>query len=653
MTSLQDLWSTMSGQPRSKRPRTMCDLALGDADDIMPMGPWGATVLPDWSGPVPMDSRPRSPAATGSPASSSGPAKPMKATSVRPPPSVADARFLENALNAWIEIVNAMSDAFEAKGKMKTIDAEQLAPFFGVKKAGTLAVHASSWRLFLRYAETEGLDPSTLDESMAFQYLDSLARNGAPATRGSSFLKACNFAYGQLSFVRGFTIAQSSRCKGAAAASMSTKRDRKQRDPLSMDMLRALEVEVNLATTGVGLLTKAEAVVAGYVLFCVHTRSRCADAARIQCEPTLDDAPDNDPVASFIEAETVGNQLKTGNSAAKTKVRFPVAGLSKGLSNLPWAESWLSLRSELGFDAKEDECLMPEPLAEDAFGEGRIEAGQATEWMRHILVKLGFEAATLLNVGSHSCKATLLSACAKAGVPREVRRTLGGHAIPGDRSVDEYSRDVLADPLRQLGLLLAQIRSGEFQPDSSRSGRWKKEAAKTITVAKSTCPACQEDLEQGPAFKCPCELVVHDTEKCTHTCVGCGHKLCGLCQAMGTHICELLDDSSSDGSSSSEDDSDGEQVCMALEDEELVVQASESKRASLALGIENGSFVEFPEGGFFLNRYTDVAHQMKDAHTTACGIIAHETKFDFHYEVGALADKKLCWRSGCGKWKRT
>jgi hypothetical protein len=92
---------------------------------------------------------------------------------------------------------------------------------------------------------------------------------------------------------------------------------------------------------------------------------------------------------------------------------------------------------------------------------------------------------------------------------------------------------------------------------------------------------------------------------------------------------------------------------MALEDEELVVQATESKKASLALGIENGSFVEFPEGGIFLNRYTNVAHHLKDAHTTACGIVAHVTKFDFHYEAGALADKKLCWRSGCGKWTRS
>jgi hypothetical protein len=91
---------------------------------------------------------------------------------------------------------------------------------------------------------------------------------------------------------------------------------------------------------------------------------------------------------------------------------------------------------------------------------------------------------------------------------------------------------------------------------------------------------------------------------------------------------------------------------MALEDEEQIVQASESKRATLSLGIENGSFAEFPEGGFLLNRFTNVAHQLKDANTCACGIPALDTKFDFHYEAGALAERKLCWRSGCGKWKR-
>ena len=67
---------------------------------------------------------------------------------------------------------------------------------------------------------------------------------------------------------------------------------------------------------------------------------------------------------------------------------------------------------------------MLEPLADGTFGEGRIQAGQATAWLQHILLKLGVPAAELTNVGSHSCKATVLSIAAKAGLSRDTRRTL-------------------------------------------------------------------------------------------------------------------------------------------------------------------------------------------------------------------------------------
>ena len=645
----------MAGAPAAKRQRSLCDQALGFDDETMPMGAWGNPVLPPWTGPVPLDVPRAKPAPLPAASSTEPPTtlpKSMKTSSVRAPPSVHDARQRKNAIDAWLDIVGTMGNAFEARKKMPALEAEHLEPFFETKKPGTLAVHASSWRLFIRYAQAEGHDPSLLDEEMGYQYLQSLVRCKAPASRGTTFLKGMNFAFGQMGFVRGYTIAQSARCRGAAAVSFSTKRERRQRDPLTMEMLRALEVEINLAATGMGLLTKAEAVVAGFLVFCVHTRSRCADAARILHEPTLDDAEDNDPISSFIEAATIGSELKTGNTDAKSKVRFPVVGLSKGLTNLPWAETWLSLREEIGFSAADDECLMLEPLAEGEFGEGRVEAGQATEWLRHLLAKLGFEASSLLNTGSHSCKATLLSVCAKAGLPRDVRRTLGGHAIPGDRSVEEYSRDVLAEPLRQLGLLLEQVRQGKFSPDSSRSGRWQRGHAKIDTTKGLECVACQKAITDGTCFECPCGQHVHDREPCTYVCTTCGLTMCALCSSVGTHVCEISASESSDESSSCDDDSDGERVSMALEDENDVVQASDTKSAALAKGIENGSDVVFPEGGFFLNRFTEVAHNLKDIHTTACGIAAVETTFDYHYEAHALEGRKLCWRPGCSKWTR-
>ena len=42
-----------------------------------------------------------------------------------------------------------------------------------------------------------------------------------------------------------------------------------------------------------------------------------------------------------------------------------------------------------------------------------------------------------------------------------------------------YSRDALSGPLRALCALLHQVRSGQFDPDNTRSGRWTEPALET------------------------------------------------------------------------------------------------------------------------------------------------------------------------------
>jgi hypothetical protein len=54
---------------------------------------------------------------------------------------------------------------------------------------------------------------------------------------------------------------------------------------------------------------------------------------------------------------------------------------------------------------------------------------------------------------------------------------LGYHATPGDLSMLEYSRDAMAGPLRSLAKVIADVRSGHFDPDSTRSGRFARSSA--------------------------------------------------------------------------------------------------------------------------------------------------------------------------------
>jgi len=73
---------------------------------------------------------------------------------------------------------------------------------------------------------------------------------------------------------------------------------------------------------------------------------------------------------------------------------------------------------------------------------------------------------------SHSMKTTLLSWCGKAGIGKPHRLTLGAHSQGKDCMADLYSRDELAEPLRQLGFVLAWVMQRSFLPDSTKSGRW-------------------------------------------------------------------------------------------------------------------------------------------------------------------------------------
>eukprot|EP00972_Heterocapsa_arctica_P042129 6210875-Heterocapsa_arctica.AAC.1 len=115
---------------------------------------------------------------------------------------------------------------------------------------------------------------------------------------------------------------------------------------------------------------------------------------------------------------------------------------------------------------------MPAPGAEGGWTRRGVDTDEAVIWLKKILNDYDIDIGDMAGVGTHSFKATLLSWCGKAGLPSNARRVLGYHALPKDRSVQEYSRDEIAEPLRLLENLMVKIRNGEFDPDATRSGRW-------------------------------------------------------------------------------------------------------------------------------------------------------------------------------------
>ena len=114
---------------------------------------------------------------------------------------------------------------------------------------------------------------------------------------------------------------------------------------------------------------------------------------------------------------------------------------------------------------------------------------------RNLLLRHGHSASSLVNVGSHSLKVTTLSWLAKRGIDREVRRSLGYHIRKDELTMEAYSRDSLAGPLRTLSATIAEIRAGKFLPDVARSGQIRDDADSSSSSSAAPRSSSSEDAE--------------------------------------------------------------------------------------------------------------------------------------------------------------
>ena len=109
-------------------------------------------------------------------------------------------------------------------------------------------------------------------------------------------------------------------------------------------------------------------------------------------------------------------------------MNLPMVALRRGLSGRDWISAGLTLMEGLPFRIEEGVPLLPAP-GRGGWQPSPLTAGQAGLWLRGILCGLGEEPSSVTNVGTHSCKSTCLSWCAKAGVSLDIRRLLGYHSV--------------------------------------------------------------------------------------------------------------------------------------------------------------------------------------------------------------------------------
>ena len=185
--------------------------------------------------------------------------------------------------------------------------------------------------------------------------------------------------------------------------------------------------------------------------------------------------------SGFLECELYHH--KNAGRQRQAKRLLPAACCLPGLFG-DWATQWLKNRVAAELSAKPGFPTMPTPLAGGLWGQVPWSSQQSTIWMREVFSGLRPSCA-VVDIASHSLKATILSWMSKCSCEEPLRRLAGYHVDPSARSALEYSRDAQAPVLHTIEGILLIVREGLFLPDESRAKRWPFQGCKSLHEAMS------------------------------------------------------------------------------------------------------------------------------------------------------------------------
>ena len=333
----------------------------------------------------------------------------------------------------------------------------------GSRSPGTVSKRANSllqyckWHRKFFYQK----DPFPLQTKDISEYIWERKQDGASFSTLSSFTEAVNFSVHVLGIpqktgeplVDKFT-------KGVIDQAALQRPGRKQARPLTVREVLHLE-----ACIGDPTMSLYDRFAAGAFLFAVYARCRWSDVRKVRTFE-LDIALQNGNPGGYVSFTTFSH--KTASQVAKHGLPLPLVAPIWGLESPPWALAWhrVSKEAQIDFEDHYQGPVLPAPLKSGKWGARSVTSKEASKWLNAILSKLD---GPVEGISSHSLKCTTLSWLAKAGANENHRLVLGHHSS-GKGSLEVYSRDLLAAPLRTLEEILRQIRVGALQPDKTRSG---------------------------------------------------------------------------------------------------------------------------------------------------------------------------------------
>ena len=431
------------------------------------------------------------------------------------------------AIGRWRFIIGTAPEQFEigrmiledlATGSEASVEEKVIADAFANKATRTLLVRAGPLILYIQYCKRLDLSAFPILEPQIYQYICFLRDAGSAATKAASFKSSLAFAMGSLGLIGVDLVLSSSRVSGAAFMQHLMKPMLKQRRAFYV-----MEVLWFEELCG-GAIDVRDRVFAGYLLFLIYARARSGDCALVS--HVLWDVEGSS--FGFVEVGTTS--AKTSRTVAQRTRFLPLTAPRLGLLSEPWADNWKRARLESGLQDFSDESgfpLMPAPLLTGGWSDRPLSAGEVRKWTIELLLIRDEQTPTDL-LGTRSGKVTGLSWMSKVGAIDSVRRFLGYHIAPGDKSMSTYSRDAAAEPLRQFCKMLSMIRLGVFEPDKTRSGylsdsvrilgfyNWDETMIPSLISAEESHEAPEEEsdsqlgsvVSRAEEFVLPSDLIV-------------------------------------------------------------------------------------------------------------------------------------------------
>ena len=370
------------------------------------------------------------------------------------------------AIRKWVRIILTAAVAFDLGRRLEKgaplggSIAAGLKHVFSGKATGTLHNRAGPILRYIQWCNNNAVIPFPVFERNVYNFMVEVGNSAAP-TFLRSFLVSLTFC----NFVLGLTGSDdaiaSQRVQGCARESYLMKRKLQQRPPLSVAQVKALEQYVSNMRG-----TPRDVYAAGCFLLCIYMRARFSDMQHMT-DIVVDEVVSEGNVAGYIEAKVT--RSKSAYTTERKTMFLPMAAPLIGVGGKDWFKQWQQARMLSSVPRGEELPLLPQP-AGNGWLRVPMTASMGGDWLRKILVALGFDHNQVKDIGTHSCKATCLSWMSKAGIDIASRRLLGYHVDPSTKTCLVYSRDAASGPLRELDKVIGWIRELKFDPDSTRSG---------------------------------------------------------------------------------------------------------------------------------------------------------------------------------------